>query len=760
MSDQGNSGSGFDARLAGDDDAGHDPAEADEKLVPVPLLAGVSGLYQRRALDPRSPTPAATPLRTKPASQPPVAAGTGAASLDDEALAAEEAWAELDVQNALLPPLLFRREELRLDVDGRYPQMTASGTLYHGLRIKVDWIAKLTKIGPNKWTGSIWYKHGDTGALPYTRVSIKAEPSPWPEHRKARVVFSGGGVSPRATLYSFKSRYYRPVQFEFDTVSGTSAVTSVNTHDHPNRPASLGAETLSVESVFRRAGFDVAPSTSGPLPVSGAGADARWSDAEMHDAMQIYWSKWASKPQWALWVLSASLHEMGTSLGGIMFDSIGPNHRQGTAVFNDAFIANAPAGDANPAAWVRRMRFWTVVHEMGHAFNLAHAWQKSLGTPWIPLADEPESRSFMNYPYRVAGGQAAFFANFAYRFSDPELLFMRHAPDSFVQMGNADWFDHHGLEQARAEDGGDLKLEVRVNRDKPVFQFMEPVMIELKLSNTSEEMLLVDENALLSDHDTVIILKKDGRPARQWRPFARYCLKPKPVALKPGEAIYAPLFVSTGLNGWELAEPGRYTIQVAIQRGEGSVTSRPLQLRITPPTSWEEERLAQDLFSDEVGRVLTFDGSRSNHGANDTLREVAARLPERAVACHAQVALASSELKGFRVLDAEQGRPAFRVAPPKPEAFGELNKALLERPQLAAETLGHIEYKYYVDRYSAELARQGQAAQAAASQEVLQGALQARGVKPEVVEEVEQRKNAYRTGQKPDEVGRPTAASA
>ena len=47
----------------------------------------------------------------------------------------------------------------------------------------------------------------------------------------------------------------------------------------------------------------------------------------------------------------------------------------------------------------------------------------------------------MNYPFRVAGGQSAFFADFEYRFSDQELLFMRHAPERFVQMGAADWFD-------------------------------------------------------------------------------------------------------------------------------------------------------------------------------------------------------------------------------------------------------------------------------------------------------------------------------
>ena len=34
----------------------------------------------------------------------------------------------------------------------------------------------------------------------------------------------------------------------------------------------------------------------------------------------------------------------------------------------------------------------------------------------------------MNYPYSVTGGQAAFFSNFEYRFSDQELLFIGTRP--------------------------------------------------------------------------------------------------------------------------------------------------------------------------------------------------------------------------------------------------------------------------------------------------------------------------------------------
>ncbi len=428
--------------------------------------------------------------------------------------------ADLDAIGPALIPTLAG-EELRLDVDGRYPQMTASGTIPISPVQRLHWIAALHANGPHSWSGGIWYKDPAVTPFSYTTVEIKV--SSILSIRKAKVVFKGPGLLPRIRLFKFRSPYFHKVELEYDTENPVAAVTTVATCAHPNRPATMPCENLTIQQVFRRAGFDtsVSPGASAlPGPTGGT-----WSDMEMHDAMVVYWSRFANIPQWALWALFADQHEMGHGLGGIMFDDIGPNHRQGTSIFYNSFISDVPAGDPNPAAYTARNRFWTAVHEMGHAFNLAHSWQKSLGapygTPWIPLVDEPEARSFMNYPYGVAGGDTAFFADFEYRFSDGELLFMRHAPGRFVRMGDAAWFDHHGFEQARVQLDAPLSLDLRVNRARPVFEFLEPVVVELKLKNESKLPQIVDENLLTTLDGITIALKRQGSPARQYLPFAQ-----------------------------------------------------------------------------------------------------------------------------------------------------------------------------------------------------------------------------------------------
>ena len=707
------------------------PSPHPTPILPWPWFISASGLYQWRLFD----------LQISEA---------GGAETDESEATGQPTARPL--------PIWTFREELRLDVDGRNPQMTVSGTRHGGLTSRVHWIANLSPAGANRWTGTIWYKNGNTASFPYTQVDVKASKSFFASQRKATVTFSGGGSSSTRT-YRFKSNYFHEVEFEFDSVKGTAATTAIDSCAHPNRPASLPCETLSIEKIFRRAGFNVRKSgNDSVIPIPAAGANQTWSDMEMHDAMQVYWSRFADQAQWSMWTLFAGLHDQGNSLGGIMFDDIGPNHRQGTAIFNDSFISNAPNNDPKPAAWVERMKFWTACHEMGHSFNLAHSWQKAhppnWGTPWIPLSNEPEVRSFMNYPYNVAGGQTAFFADFEFRFSDQELLFMRHAPAEFVQMGNADWFEDHGFRESQVSPEPKFRLELRANRPTAEFEFLEPVVLEMKLTNISGHPQVVAEDILSHSDDMTVILQKRGGRARQWAPYAQYCREHRSTVLGPGDSLYESLFVAAGRNGWDMAEPGIYTVQTALHLDQEDVVSAPIKVRVAPSQGYDEDYVAQDFFSDEVGRVLAFDGSRVLDSANNCLHEVTERLPKRQVATHALIALGNPLSRNYKRLAVGAGRagmaPAgeaggrFEVLKAEPgEAKKALETALFAKANRAAETLGHVDYKYYVDQFSDSLDKQGRHSDAAKCQSQMHKTLKSRKVLPKVLASIEKRSAAY-----------------
>ena len=331
---------------------------------------------------------------------------------------------------------------------------------------------------------------------------------------------------------------------------------------------------------------------------------------------------------------------------------------------------------------------------------------------------------------------------------------MRHAPERFVQMGNADWFDHHGFEEAGKKEGAEAStLELRVNRELARYEFMEPVWIELKLTNVAaHQPQLVDANALDADSLTIVPLKKDRAAARQLAPRSgRSAWSPKTTVLQPGESLYGTVLVSAGLNGWDVAEPGHYTVQVALPLRRGGRGLDPAaRSRSRRRAGYEDERMAQDLFTDDVGRVLAFDGTpRARRPANDVLRDAAEHLPDRAIARHALVALNRPLMREGKVLDIPVSRPvpmqsaaemggAIAVAKAKPdEARTGLETALLEAPDKAARTLGHIDYKQYVDRLTDELADQGDRKGAVQAQTALQETLKARKVLPTVLAQVE-----------------------
>lgn len=545
---------------------------------------------------------------------------------------------------------LYTREELRLDVDGRYPQMAVSGTRTGPLGLVASWAAALTQTGPDSYGGPIWFKDGNVQAIPHNFVSLTVSRSLLSAQRKVELIFSGGGAVSFTRGYGFSSPHFRPCELEYGVVEGATCITEIRTHDHPNRPAALADETLSLETVFRRAGFNVTPSPhGGAIPLDAMGADQRWTDQELHDAMQIHWAQAKDSPPWSLWVLFAALHVQGDSLGGILFDDVGPDHHQGTAIFTDAFLAHPPAGDGHPAAWTKRMRFWTAAHEMGHVFN--QMGRRNIGglSSWLPTSRDPQARSFTTYPYAVAGGQAAFFADFAFRFSDPELLFMRHAPERTLSVGKADWFDDHGFGQAAVDRNEEFTLSLSTAARDDRLPYLLPPVVEMALGNVSGRPKLVSAARLSERDGLTLIIKKDGRPARQWMPYSRHRGESLEIILGSGEALYDSLLVGAGRNGWDMAEPGRYTVQAMLMVDGRAVLSNALVIKVAPPLHRDEEVLAQDLCTAQVGQVLAINGTRAVGAVSDILH-AATRMKHHPLARQAAVALAGPLADEYKLL--------------------------------------------------------------------------------------------------------------
>lgn len=636
----------------------------------------------------------------------------------------------------------FSNGQLRLDVDG--PQ--ALGFL--SLEVTTGFPQTKTHI-----IGRVSNDSRADGVRRIEAVPIYQHGSSWLIQSDQMLVILGGGGGAKLQIrrggqlitdlmLMQDSGQFDKVEFEVDVVDNAGRVTEIyDPHSHPNRPASLPASAVSIERAFRNAGFDVSMSAErSVIPVESAGENKAWSDMELHNAMQTFWSRFDSRAQWGMWVIYAALHERGTRLGGIMFDTLGQQHRQGTAIFTDSFISQPPFGETHPDAWRKRMQMWTAVHEIGHGFNLAHSWQKEAGIPFpLTARNEPEARSFMNYPDKVSGGQEAFFSDFEYRFSERELFFMRHAPRDFVRMGGALWGQNHGLSNTVERPEQTFRLELRPNRKRNVYAFLEPANLELKLTNISSLAQNVPLDVLEEGHHVSMAVAHEGtETSRRHRPFKSACYDHQLKSIAPGQSIYGTHFVGASVGGWLIDEPGFYAIQAAVSFGGETYVSNLLRIYVSPVASAEAHMLAPDFFDENVGRVLAFHGAPELDRANDTLREVVERLPDAPVAQHARLGLAGPQMRKFKKLEADTDSRDLRVKIDDAnlaEAETLQSSFVKDRAEATAETLGHIQYRSSVEKLASSLASSGDIHAAVSMQEDLIGVLESRKVLDSVIKD-------------------------
>lgn len=606
-------------------------------------------------------------------------------------------------------------DTVRLDVDGYIPQMVASGRFFPFGPISFsepyDWVADyLHPVGHNVWEGEILdcFQGGQLAFFPY--VKARLEVSGGFVARKLKLIlfpFSGG--APVSRTFEFESPYFRVAEFELDRVEGAGKVTAIDTWAHPVHSAAR-RETISIQRAYERAGVDLqySPNPSS-IPIGDGPGNEIWSAQELHDCMRVFWSRYRASAQWAGWLLFAHRNTDPT-VAGLMFD--GDNlvvnnraERQGCAIFSDAiFDYNESDDPGNVQVGAQRSTFFAAVHEMAHCFNLMHPWKKDRN-PWRPIPI-PSHRSFTDYPPSMKEERGRnFWKDFNYRFADSELVFLRHAPEQFVEPGFAAFGTDHGLRlpSGRGSATSPLRLDLAVAKPRRLLEFLEPVILELKLTNTGRHPMVVDADILDDLHRLTLVADRGGGEARAWAPYVRYCFLPGSTVLHPGESIARSAFISAGTGGWGIAEPGGYVLRARLETEAGPIVAAPLPIRVASPRSRDEEYAAQDYFTGDVGRALALGGTSVMTGALDALREIVDRLGDSAAARHAMVALGAPLMRPTKLLRLPEGEAPlsaaacderrFDTVPARPdEARALLDRVLHDDDPLSAQTFGPLEH--------------------------------------------------------------------
>lgn len=662
-------------------------------------------------------------------------------------------------------PLL--RFTVHIDIDGTNPLNVVSGTVAPGLlllgRPPAHFIGQVTSNTVGGGSRNLIVENfsfvwpGTSTTVDRLEISLTGNIFFAPT---ANATFIATGPNKRfgPFLATQESRYFHDVEVEVDVEDGAVPCEPYNTHTHPDRPADLPQENLTLEKVFARAGIGITRSAANnTINTAAAGANSRWNYQELHDAMESHWSAFANNPQWKMWIFLAELAD-SDGLGGVMFDGDinepGGVDRQGTAIFTlcphfhtagGAYpVANPPAAQA-----AQRELFFNLIHETGHAFNLAHSFQKQSGLPWtppawMPLLSNPQSLSWMNYPEEAspgAGNNATWFYNqFRFRFDDGENLFLRHAPDSLVQMGNANWFEQHGRV---ARYTLDRRLELRLSTQEPTFELGEPVFVELRLKNISDQPVLVHRNLDPSDEFVELAVTNPRGERRPFISIAHTRAFVEPQVLAPNDALYQKINLTVGQFGFPFKEPGVYRIEASFTNLDGTTAAAILQVAVRPPASYADLPVIGELFNARVGRVLYVGGTRLMEDVNEKIDWVRQRLGEiHPTTYYLSAVRALPYAQPFKLIEAETD--TMRLLEPDPEFVERTLKPVVEQPIDAANALGHITYRQVVDTYTDCAIESNKPAAARDAQRQMLEIFEQRAVVPHVVEQVRERVDQLR----------------
>jgi len=208
--------------------------------------------------------------------------------------------------------------------------------------------------------------------------------------------------------------------------------------------------------------------------------------------------------------------------------------------------------------------------------------------------------------------------------------------------------------------------------------------------------------------------------------------------LKSNEAIYLSVSLAIGVCGTPFKEPGAYRIEASYHNLGGGTAAAVMQLYVRPPANFDDLAVIHELFDARVGRVLYLGGSRVMEDVNEKLEWVAGKLGKKHPALF-HIAQVRSAVFADSSTVVEPRTKKIRVLAGDPERVEVQLKSVVDEPEAAADSLGHIGYEQLVSTYvDCALKVRKKAAARTALEEMLK-VFKERNVLPTVIEKLEQR---------------------
>lgn len=414
--------------------------------------------------------------------------------------------------------------------------------------------------------------------------------------------------------------------------------------------------------IYRTAGIDLAVRMSDvDVP-----EDASLTTAELHALL----ATWRNVPgignAWRAWLLVGS-RRAGSNTFGLMFDQTAP-HREGAVGFYDARMGSGAtiAPDARsrdlgevPAAFLR-----TLVHEVGHVFNLYHpkhdVHRPPVGTTTMNQTGDVISFATTSNPYPD---------NIAWSFNEHNRMSLVHSPDPQVAPGWKEFgwghgarfggvptpFDAAGLDVPAAPS--ELALDLDLPAEAVAGEFL---MARISVTNRGSEPAEVHRNLNLAEGHVELEVTTPTGDAMELRDVVFACGDHDTVELAAGDTVSQEVQVFYTNRGHVFATPGTYSVRAVMAAADGdasAIASDWSTLTIVAPADDTQRRRAELSLDPGVGLSMALGDFGRDDESGGKLEQLAAADDDTAVA--ASLVLANSygqQLRDLRTGELERGK--------------------------------------------------------------------------------------------------------
>jgi len=481
--------------------------------------------------------------------------------------------------------------EIRLEAEDEGKPLALSGDLFVGGKFLASLfchepIADGTRVfGPISFRGNSRLFTG--------MISVQADPRGLGSFQ-ITVDLEGGHQDHVLGRLEWQGSPYRRISIEVDGVAGQPYFDSY---------LSRRGVRISLESAFSDAGIDAQVRVDSFSNTPHDEELRGYTYAEIHRAMQERRDVQIDpgRLQTHVFVCSYLAERNGRNVLGVMYDfganDLNRRAREGVAVFGQHPMFSDPRVPDE----VRRREFvYTVIHEVGHALNLTHSFDKG----------RPAALSWMNYPHLYPlGAQAGshhdgsneFWRGFSEGFDEHELRHLRHGtsreiaaggfPFGVYEEGLSSIFEG-GVAQPRRTSlmsnplRQSVGVELSAATTRRSYQLGELVFLELSVRTAVGTSARIPDALDPSEGFVRIVIETPNGQQARYVPPLRLCARSQQLALGSGaekRSHAIPLFL--GANGPVFTDPGVYRIWAELGGIDGDKVAfaDPVTVRIAMP---------------------------------------------------------------------------------------------------------------------------------------------------------------------------------